>query len=308
MLEILKAKLSLQFSQPSSVLEKIIKCSEVCKEEMRSIKMKIEDIDVDGSFIIFLTEIGLGWADIFRPTVLSLPGLEHELQSTILGEVEGVRSHMVIDRQTLRESIQVLKGCCLCEDIVERPYLMSISRHYSCLSRRLIRTLDTGEYLENVENCVKEEVQIAAEFIGMKSGDEVTIRILKEMVGDHMSRLVQVTDSDLCKLISIGSYDDISRMFMLVRKLPEGYTSLCTALTIYMRRSLSTLVANIQKPPIEYVQLILEERDRFERIILRSLGKDMRLISKLCFIFREISSENFDLAECVLTDKTRIHL
>lgn len=298
MLQRLKSRLISHFSQPSGLLKKIVTCSDLCKEEMRNILTRVADMDVDGSLCTFVSDLGIGWADFFQAVVLSAPDCKLELQCTILELIERERGGVLIDEKLLRDAIEVLKGCPLYEYIVERPYMSSLSRHYSCLSRRLIQTINVAEYLKKIESHVEEEIQLAMKYMGTKAQlNEIRTRIEKEMVGDHIARLVDAVDSHLCHLISVECYDDISRLFSLVRKLPGGYASLSTALTSYMRRSLSVLVDDRLKTPIEYIQHILDERDRYEKIIRRSLGKDMRLISRSCFILREITSGNFQLPE-----------
>lgn len=216
---------------------------------------------------------------------------------SICGLLEKERAGLLIDGKLLRDAIGVLKGCSLYEAIVVLPHMSSAARYYSALSRRLIPTLDAGEYEEEIERCIGKEVRLIIEYMDPKYENEIVNIILNEMVGDYMIRLVFSFDSHRNQLIHKGSYDDIDRMFKLVLKLPGSFDSLTTALNNYIRRTLTAMVSDKKKGPIEYIQVILDERDKIERIIRQFTVRDMRLINMSYLILREISGGNFQLPE-----------
>eukprot|EP00494_Astrolonche_serrata_P029257 UN29524 len=96
------------------------------------------------------------------------------------------------------------------------------------------------------------------------------------MIANHMHRLVHMENSGLVNMLIDDKYEDLGRMYALFRRVPDGLSTIRDMMTSYLRETGKHLVTDPErlKDPVEFVQCLLNEKDKHDKIINVAFGND----------------------------------
>ncbi|KOM31428.1 hypothetical protein LR48_Vigan01g098300 [Vigna angularis] len=105
---------------------------------------------------------------------------------------------------------------------------------------------------------------------------KITNVVEKEMIENHMLRLIHMENSGLVHMLCDDKYEDLSRMYNLFRRVTDGLSKVREVMTSHMRESGKQLVTDPErlKDPVEYVQRLLDEKDKYDKIINLAFNND----------------------------------
>ncbi|KAG2320879.1 hypothetical protein Bca52824_014092 [Brassica carinata] len=135
---------------------------------------------------------------------------------------------------------------------------------YKVESQEFIESCDCGDYLKKAEKRLSEEIDRVGHYLDAKTEDKITSVVEKEMIANHMQRLVHMENSDLVNILLNDKYEDSGRMYSLFRRVTN-----CLA-----------------TDPVEFVQRLLDERDKYDKIISIAFGNDKTFQNALNFSFQ----------------------
>ncbi|KAL0372453.1 UNVERIFIED_CONTAM: Cullin-3A [Sesamum calycinum] len=143
-------------------------------------------------------------------------------------------------------------------------------------NQEFIECSDCGDYLKKAERRLNEEIERVSQYLDAKSEAKITNVVEKEMIANHMLRLVHMENSGLVKMLLDDKFEDLGRMYNLFRRVPNGLSTIRDVMTSHIRDTGKQLVTDPEKSknPVEFVESLLEKRDKYDKIISLAFSND----------------------------------
>ncbi|KAK8516798.1 hypothetical protein V6N13_080895 [Hibiscus sabdariffa] len=220
-------------------------------------------------------ELGL---NLWRDNVIHSSKIQSRLLSMLLELVHKERTGEVIDRGLMRNIIKMLMdlGSSVYQEDFEKPFLEVSAEFYMGESQKFIECCDCGDYLKKAEIRLNEEIERVTHYLDVKSEVKITNVVEKEMIASHMMRLVHMENSGLVNMLLDDKYEDLGRMYNLFRRVPNGLSTIRDVMTSHLREIGKQLVTDAEKlkDPVEFVQRLLDEKDKYDNIISQAFCND----------------------------------
>ncbi|OMO82454.1 hypothetical protein COLO4_22989 [Corchorus olitorius] len=220
-------------------------------------------------------ELGL---NLWRDNIIHSSKIQTRLLSTLLELVHSERTGEVIDRGLMRNIIKMLMdlGSSVYQEDFEKPFLEVSAEFYKGESQKFIECCDCGDYLKKAERRLNEEIERVTHYLDAKSEAKITNVVEKEMIANHMLRLVHMENSGLVNMLLDDRYEDLGRMYNLFRRVPNGLSTIRDVMTSHLRETGKQLVTDPErlKDPVEFVQRLLDEKDKYDGIISLAFSND----------------------------------
>ncbi|XP_039113870.1 cullin-3B-like [Dioscorea cayenensis subsp. rotundata] len=220
-------------------------------------------------------ELGL---NLWRDNIIHCSKIQTRLQNTLLDLIHRERTGEVINRGLMRNITKMLVdlGSCVYQDNFEKHFLEVSADFYRVESQQFIDNCDCGEYLKKAERRLNEEIERVSQYLDAKSETKITYVVEKEMIDNHMQRLVHMENSGLVNMLMDDKYDDLSRMYNLFHRVPEGLSTIREVMTAHLRETGRQLVTDVDKlkDPVDFVQHLLDVRYKFDKIITTAFNND----------------------------------
>lgn len=220
-------------------------------------------------------ELGL---NLWRDNVIHSSKIQTRLLNTLLELILRERTGEVINRGLMRNIIKMLMelGPSVYQEDFEKPFLEVSADFYRAESQEFIECCDCGDYLRKAERRLNEEIERVTQYLDAKSEVKITNVVEKEMIASHMLRLVHMEHSGLVNMLIDDKYLDLARMYNLFRRVPEGLPAIRDVMTSHLRETGKQLVTDPEKlkDPVEFVQSLLNEKDKYDKIINKAFNND----------------------------------
>ncbi|VFQ91935.1 unnamed protein product [Cuscuta campestris] len=220
-------------------------------------------------------ELGM---NLWRDNVIHSNKIQTRLQDTLLKLVEQERTGEVINRSLMRNITKMLTDLDISvyELNFEIPFLEVSANFYRVESQQFIESCDCGQYLKKAEKRLNEEIERVSHYLDPGSEAKITAVVEREMVESHMHRLVHMENSGLVNLIVDDKYDDLGRMYNLFKRVSNGLSLLKDVMTAHIREVGKQLVTDPEKSkdPVDFVQRLLDEKDKHDKIISKAFNND----------------------------------
>ncbi|KAL5981116.1 Cullin-3A [Asimina triloba] len=242
---------------------------------IRDILMYMDRTFVPSSHKTPVHELGL---NLWRDNIIHYPEIQTRLLNTLLELVYKERTGEVINRGLMRNIIKMLMdlGSSVYQEDFEKPFLEASANFYRSESQQFIVNCDCGEYLKKAERRLNEEMERVTHYLDAKSEAKLTNVVEKEMIAEHMQRLVHMENSGLVSMLVDDKYDDLGRMYNLFRRVLDGLSTIRDVMTSHLRETGKQLVTDPErlKDPVEFVQRLLDEKDKHDKIINLAFNND----------------------------------
>ncbi|KAF8399458.1 hypothetical protein HHK36_015323 [Tetracentron sinense] len=220
-------------------------------------------------------ELGLNlWMD----NILHSSKTQTRLLNTLLELVLRERTGEVINRGLMRNIIKMLMdlGSSVYQEDFEKPFLGVSANFYSVESQQFIECCDCGDYLKKAERRLNEEMERVTHYLDAKSEAKITNVVEKEMIANHMQRLVHMEKSGLVNMLIDDKYEDLGRMYSLFRRVPNGLSTIRDVMTSHIRETGKQLVTDPERlrDPVDFVQRLWDEKDKHDKIISLAFNND----------------------------------
>ncbi|KAL6190048.1 hypothetical protein ACLB2K_036449 [Fragaria x ananassa] len=220
-------------------------------------------------------ELGL---NLWRDNIIHSSKIQMRLQNTLLELVLRERTGEVINRGLMRNIIKMLMelGPSVYQEDFENPFLEVSAEFYKGESQKFIECCDCGDYLKKAERRLNEELERVTHYLDAKSEVKITNVVEEEMIANHMLRLVHMDNSGLVNMLLDDKYEDLRRMYNLFRRVCNGLSTIREVMTSHIRETGKQLVTDPErlKDPVEFVQRLLDEKDKCDSIIKLSFNND----------------------------------
>jgi cullin 3 len=220
-------------------------------------------------------ELGL---NLWRDNIVRSPKIRDRLLDTLLDLVHRERTGEVINRGLMRNITKMLVdlGPAVYQEDFERPFLDAASDFYRLESQQFIETSDCADYLRKAEKRLNEEIDRVTHYLDPKSEAKITAVVEREVIGNRMKMLVEMENSGLVSMLIDDKYEDLGRMYNLFRRVSTGLQTVRDLMTTHLRETGKQLVTDPErlKDPVEFVQRLLDEKDKYDKIIQLSFNND----------------------------------
>ncbi|KAI3793995.1 hypothetical protein L1987_36619 [Smallanthus sonchifolius] len=250
--------------------------------------------------------------NLWRDNIIHTINIQTRLKDTLLEIVQKERDGEVINRGLMRNIVKMLMdlGPSVYQQDFEQPFLDVSAKFYRGESQQFIECCDCGEYLKKAEKRLNEEIDRVAHYLDVKSEEKITNVVEKEMIESQMNRLVHMENSGLVNMIVDDKYDDLGRIYNLFRRVPNGLTLIRVVMTSHIRETGKQLVIDPErvKDPAEFVQRLLEERDKHDKIINLAFNNDKAFQNALNSSFEyfiNLNPRSIEFISLFVDDKLR---
>nr|QFS19078.1 cullin-3A [Apopellia endiviifolia (species B)] len=220
-------------------------------------------------------ELGL---NLWRDNIVRSSKITDRLLDTLLDLVHRERTGEVINRGLMRNITKMLVdlGPDVYQEDFERPFLDAAADFYRLESQQFIETSDCADYLKKAERRLNEEIERVTQYLDPQSELKITAVVEREMIGNHMKLLVEMENSGLVSMLVDDKYDDLARMYSLFRRVTTGLQTIRDVMINHLREIGRQLVMDPErlKDPVEFVQRLLDEKDKYDKVIRLSFSND----------------------------------
>ncbi|GJY94263.1 cullin-3A-like protein isoform X1 [Tanacetum coccineum] len=198
-------------------------------------------------------ELGL---NLWRDNIIRFSNVSMKLKDTLLEIVHKERRGEVIDTGLRSNIMKMLMdlGPFVYQQDFEKHFLDASTNFYRRESQELIECCDCGDYLKKTEKRLNEEIERVSKYLDVQSEMKITNVVKTEMIETHMGRLVHMNNSGLVNMI-LGDRD---------------------VMTSHIWKTGKQLVTDPErlKDPVGFVQCLLGEKDKHDKIIKLSFKSD----------------------------------
>ena len=212
-------------------------------EMIRDILMYMDRTFIPTSKKTSVFELGL---ELWRDIVVRSPKIRGRLLDTLLELIHRERMGEIINRGLMRNTTKMLMelGSSVYQEDFERPFLEASASFYSGESQQFIECCDCGEYLKKAERRLAEELERVTQYMDSKTADKIANVVDKEMLSNHMQRLILMENSGLVNMLIDDKHEDLARIYDLFKRVPDGHSTIRSVMTSHVKETGKTLVTD----------------------------------------------------------------
>ncbi|XP_072985513.1 cullin-3B-like isoform X1 [Typha latifolia] len=220
-------------------------------------------------------ELGLS---LWRDNIIRSSKIQTRLLDSLLDLIHRERTGEVINRGLMRNITKMLMelGSSVYQEEFEKPFLELSASFYSGESQQFIESCDCADYLKKAKGRLFEEMERVSHYLDAKTEAKLTSVVEKEMIANHMLRLVHMENSGFVNMLVHDKHEDLSRIYNLFCRVPEGLSTIRNVMTSHLRQIGKQLVTDPErlKDPVDFVQRLLNEKDKHDKIISTAFNND----------------------------------
>uniref|UniRef100_A0A1D1YRK4 Cullin-3B n=1 Tax=Anthurium amnicola TaxID=1678845 RepID=A0A1D1YRK4_9ARAE len=254
-------------------------------------------------------ELGL---HLWREHIIHSENIRSRLLSMLLDQVYKERNGEVINRGLMRNITKMLSdlGPSVYQEDFEKPFLDVSASFYSVESQEFIECCNCGEYLKKAERRLNEEMDRVTHYLDSKSELKITNVVEREMIANHMQRLVHMENSGLVDMFVNDKYEDLGRMYNLFRRVSDGLSTIRVVMTSHLREKGKQLVTDPERlrDPVDFVQRLLDKKDKYDKIISLAFNNDKTFLNALTSSFEyfiNLNNRSPEFISLYVDDKLR---
>lgn len=242
---------------------------------IRDILMYMDRTYVNNNKKTPVHDLGL---NLWRDHIVRAPKIKDRLQEILLDLVHKERTGEVINRSLMRSVVKMYVdlGANVYQEDFEKHFLDAASDFYRIESQQYLETSDCADYLKKAERRLNEEIDRVTHYMDSESEAQITGVVEREMIGNHMKLLVERENSGMVSMLENDCYEDLARMYSLFKRVPTGLKTLLDVLSSHLRETGKQLVTDSErsKDPVEFVQRLLDMKDKYDKLIQQSFAND----------------------------------
>ncbi|XP_071698807.1 cullin-3B-like [Rutidosis leptorrhynchoides] len=226
--------------------------------------------------------------------------IRRNVTSALLDMVQTEREDQAVNRDLLKSVLKMLMdlGESVYKEVFEEHFIQITQCVYKPQSEDMVENHCCGYYLKETEKYLNDEMERISDYldfendIARKSLAKMKKLLLVLTVTNQMTTLL---DKGLITMIVGDMYDDLARMYNLFRRVPDGTALIRDMMMCHVQRTVYQLVVtnpeNV-KDTVSFVQRLLDEKDKYEKIIHLSYNDDVGFQTGLNFVFKYMVNWN----------------
>merc|ERR1719402_1536661 len=258
---------------------------------IRDILMYMDRVYVQQHNVENVYNLGL---TIFRDQVVRCPKIRSHLRELLLDMVARERRGEVVDRGALREACAMLMTLSINDnrrvyiDDFEDPFLEQSREFYKVESENFLAENSASVYIKKVEQRINEEADRAKHYLDPSTEKQIVHVIEEELIQKHLKTIVEMENSGVVYMLKNEKIDDLRTMYTILSRIEkEGIEAMKNAASKYLREQGKAVVEeNAKKSAVEFIQALLDLKDKFDRFLVESLRDDR--------VFKQMITSDFE--------------
>ncbi|BDA49097.1 Cullin-3 [Coccomyxa sp. Obi] len=242
---------------------------------VRDILMYMDRIYVKHQNKAPVTQLGL---DLWRDCVVRRRGIRERMLAMLLDLIHRERTGDIIDRALLRAITTMLMdlGANVYSEDFEQHFLLKAAEFYQVEAQEYLGSCTCSEYLRKAERRLVEETERTQNYLDPSSEPKITRVVENELFKKQMRALVDMEGSGLVPMLQQDKYEDLGRMYSLFRRVEGGLDLMRSVLGDHIKDTGRALINDPErtKDPVDFVHKLLEEKDKYDRIIGAAFNND----------------------------------
>lgn len=261
---------------------------QTCMVMIRDILMYMDRVYVSQCNVDNVFHLGL---KIFRDEVIRQKEIREHLQEVLLDLVMRERKGECVDRGAIRSACKMLmtvslKGREVYEQEFEEAFLKQSAEFYRLESQKFLAENSTSVYINKVEARIGEESERARHYLDPTSEMSIVHVLEEELIAKHIKTIVEMENSGAVHMLKNDKKEDLQCMYKLFDRCDNGLVTLRDCVSVYLREQGKCLVEDgSQKSAVEYVQSLLDLKDRMDDFLDKSFKKDGLFKKMICTDF-----------------------
>ena len=219
-------------------------------------------------------ELGL---DLWRDVVVRHSSIRSRMQNTLLEMVGKERGGEMVERGLMRSMTAMLSDLgagVYCDDF-ETAFLDRTAEFYRAESQACIASCDCPAYLLHAERRLAEEAERVQACFHPSTAPKVASVAQTELIAAQIRPLLEMERSGAVALVENDDFEPLGRMYALFCRV-SGDAELRSVVATHLREVGTQLVTDPErsKDPVDFVQRLLQLRDKQEALIMRSFSGD----------------------------------
>lgn len=211
---------------------------------------------------------------LFRDVIVRHPNVKRRLQGTLLANVERERQGEMVDKVLMKNTLSMLvelgiDSTRVYESEFEYEFLEATRRFYRQESQEFLAHNTCPDYLEKAEARLAQERRRVEDYLFQSTGPKLKAIVERHLIADHAQTLVEMETSGCVAMLRDDKLGDLGRMYRLFAQVPGCLDIVRGCLKAYVTDLGKKLVTDSEeaKSPVEFVQRLLDMRDKFSRIV-----------------------------------------
>lgn len=280
---------------------------------IRDILMYMDRIYLQNCNVDNVYNVGL---NLFRDHVINHIHIRDHLRNTLLTQVSLERRGEYIEAHWIKNVCQMLTQLgidkrTVYEEIFEVPFLEQSAEYYRGESQRHLNENCASTYIREVEQRIDEESKRAQRYLDPGSERKIVHVVEEEMITKHMTSIVEMYNSGVVSMLRDQKIEDLNCMYRLLCRVPTGLQCIISCVSGYLRdqgKSLVTEEEGGKSDAVQYIQKLLELKDRFDIFLVRSFNSDKefsKMISKDFEYFLNLNQRSPEYLSLFIDDKLK---
>jgi len=162
------------------------------------------------------------------------------------------------------------------EEDFEKQFLEVSANFYKAESNNFISTNSSSEYLKKVERRLNEEVERVKHYLDQATDAKIKEVVERELITAHMKAIIEMNGSGLVNMLKDDKVDDLLRMYTLLGRVAHGHSSMRKVMGDHIKDEGKAIVEDteMQERPLDYVQKLLELKDKYDDILVNAMNND----------------------------------
>lgn len=285
---------------------------QTCMVMIRDILMYMDRVYVSQNNVDSVYNLGL---KIFRDQVIRQKEIRECLQDTLLDLVARERRGEVVDRGAVRNACMMLMAVSLnnrdvYEEEFEKACLKQSAEFYRLESQRFLAENSASVYIKKVEARIDEEAERARHYLDPSTEPQMIAVLEQELIQKHMKTIVEMENSGAVHMLKHDKKDDLLCMYKLFARVPQGLETLRDCASRYLKEEGKSLVEDGGQPktPTEYIQNLVDLKDRMESFLKQSFKSDQLFKKMICSDFEwfvNLNQKSPEYLSLFIDDKLR---
>lgn len=225
----------------------------------------------------------------FREIIFYNTEIRDRVRTTLLSYIESERKGCLIDRGLMKEILSMLgdfslDGVNVYEEEFERHFLSQTKSFYHQESQEIISLNNCPEYVDKAEIRLHEESARISHYLSFATEPKLKSLVENEYVTTHAKALVDMENNGAVTLMKNDRFPELKKLCKLLSYLPSNLDILRDCMSQYINQYGMEIImeynASTQKDPVNFVQKMLNFKEKFDIIIKECFSLDEKKFFK----------------------------
>ncbi|CAF2083747.1 unnamed protein product [Rotaria magnacalcarata] len=236
---------------------------------------------------------------LFRENIVNYPTIQEHLKSSLLNTFDQCQHDGVVDETMMKDICHMLiamdsDNLSLYTEYFETPFLQHSANAYQRESEKLLAENNASQYIREISARISQESMRFINCYPKSTVDRIVRTAEEEFIEKHAKRIIEMESSGVVHMIESKNYDDLSLMYQLFKRIPNGHWIVVNCVNAYFQKRREALKIGDEKNGhhVQFLDDLLELIDTFENIRRIVFENDISLQQKFKFDSENLNNIN----------------